>query len=31
MKRGVVDETEGVDDALAKIEEAGGLYKAAGE
>ena len=31
IERGVVDETDGVDGALAKIERKGGLYKAAGE
>ena len=31
MDRGVVAETDGVDEALAKIEEEGGLYAAAGE
>ncbi|MDG7008160.1 MAG: hypothetical protein JRN06_07935 [Nitrososphaerota archaeon] len=31
MDRGVVAATDGVDDALAKIESAGGLYVAAGE
>jgi len=31
IARGVVEETDGVDRALAKIEEEGGLYAAAGE
>jgi hypothetical protein len=31
IERGVVEETDGVDEALAKIEEKGGLYAAAGE
>ena len=31
LERGVIAETDGVDDALMKIEGAGGLYKAAGE
>ena len=31
IERGVVEETEGVDSALAKIEKEGGLYAAAGE
>ena len=31
LERGVVDETDGVDSALAKIEKEGGLYAAAGE
>ena len=31
MERGVVAETDGVDDALTKIEGEGGLYAAAGE
>jgi hypothetical protein len=31
MRRGVIAETDGVDDALAKIESEGGLYKAAGD
>jgi hypothetical protein len=31
IERGVVDESDGVDAALAKIEEKGGLYSAAGE
>lgn len=31
IERGVVDETDGVDSALAKIEKEGGLYAAAGE
>lgn len=29
IERGVVKETDGVDDALVKLERAGGLYKAA--
>jgi len=29
--RGVVEETDGVDSALVKIEKEGGLYRAAGE
>jgi hypothetical protein len=31
MERGVIAGTDGVDDALAKIEKAGGMYVAAGE
>ena len=31
IERGVVEETDGVDTALAKIEKKGGLYTAAGE
>ena len=31
IERGVVEETEGIDAALAKIEKEGGLYAAAGE
>jgi hypothetical protein len=31
IERGVVEETDVVDAALAKIEKAGGLYSAAGE
>jgi len=31
LERGVIAETDGVDDALAKIESEGGLYVAAGE
>ena len=31
IERGVVSETDAVDAALAKIEEKGGLYAAAGE
>ena len=31
IERGVVEETDGVDDALTKIESSGGLYKAAGD
>jgi len=31
IERGVVQETDGVDEALAKIEKEGGLYAAAGE
>ncbi len=31
VERGVVKETDGVEDALAKMDEVGGLYKAAGE
>ncbi|HXW94768.1 MAG TPA: hypothetical protein VEJ19_03580 [Nitrososphaerales archaeon] len=31
IERGVVEETDGVDAALAKIEKEGGLYAAAGE
>jgi hypothetical protein len=31
IERGVVAETDGVDDALVKIESEGGLYTAAGE
>jgi len=31
IERGVVEETDGVDSALAKIEKEGGLYAAAGE
>ena len=31
MERGVVAGTDGVDDALVKIESEGGLYMAAGE
>lgn len=31
VERGVVEETDGVDSALAKIEKVGGLYAAAGE
>jgi hypothetical protein len=31
MQRGVIAETDGVEDALAKIEGEGGLYRAAGE
>ena len=31
VERGVIAETDGVDDALAKIESEGGLYTAAGE
>jgi hypothetical protein len=31
IERGVVDESDGVDAALAKIEKEGGLYIAAGE
>jgi hypothetical protein len=31
VERGVVAESDGVDEALAKIEAAGGLYKAAGD
>ena len=31
IERGVVEETDGVDTALAKIEKEGGLYAAAGE
>ena len=31
IERGVVEETEGIDEALAKIEKEGGLYAAAGE
>ena len=31
LKRGVVEETDAVDSALAKIEKQGGLYSAAGE
>ncbi len=31
IERGVVDEADGVDAALAKIEKEGGLYAAAGE
>ena len=31
IERGVVEETDGVDAALAKIDEEGGLYAAAGE
>ena len=31
IERGVVEETDGVDAALTKIEKEGGLYAAAGE
>ena len=31
IERGVVEETDGVDSALTKIEKGGGLYAAAGE
>jgi hypothetical protein len=31
IERGVVDETDGVDEALEKIDKIGGLYSAAGE
>lgn len=31
IERGVIVETDEVDSALAKIEKAGGLYKAAGD
>ena len=31
IERGVVEETDGVDSALAKVEKEGGLYAAAGE
>lgn len=31
LERGVIAETDGVDDALMKIEGVGGLYTAAGE
>ena len=31
IERGVVDEGDGVDEALEKIEKVGGLYKAAGD
>jgi len=31
VERGVVEETDGVDAALTKIEKEGGLYAAAGE
>jgi len=31
IERGVVEETDRVDDALVKIEKEGGLYAAAGE
>jgi len=31
IERGVVEETEGIEAALAKIEKEGGLYAAAGE
>jgi hypothetical protein len=31
IERGVVNEADGVDQALAKIESEGGLYKAAGD
>ena len=31
IERGVIEETDGVDAALAKIEKEGGLYAAAGE
>ena len=31
IERGVILETDEVDDALVKIEDAGGLYKAAGD
>jgi hypothetical protein len=31
IERGVVEETDGVDAALSKIEKEGGLYAAAGE
>jgi hypothetical protein len=31
IERGVVKEADGVDQALAKIENEGGLYKAAGD
>jgi hypothetical protein len=31
VERGIVSESDGVDDALAKIEKKGGLYKAAGD
>ncbi|HUI23750.1 MAG TPA: hypothetical protein VLY82_05090 [Nitrososphaerales archaeon] len=31
IERGVVEETDGVESALAKIEKEGGLYAAAGE
>lgn len=31
IKRGIIAESDGVDDALAKIEKEGGLYKAAGD
>ena len=31
IERGVVEETDGIDAALAKIENEGGLYAAAGE
>jgi len=31
MERGIIVGTDGVDDALVKIENAGGLYVAAGE
>lgn len=31
IENGVVKEDDGVDGALAKIEQKGGLYKAAGE
>lgn len=31
IERGVIEQTDGVDAALAKIEKAGGLYVAAGE
>jgi hypothetical protein len=31
IERGVVNEADGVDQALAKIENEGGLYKAAGD
>jgi len=31
IERGIIEETDGVDAALDKIEEKGGLYAAAGE
>ncbi len=31
IERGVIEETDGIDAALAKIDKAGGLYAAAGE
>ena len=31
MERGVIEGSDTVDEALAKVEEAGGLYEAAGE
>lgn len=31
IERGVIEETDGVESALAKIDRKGGLYKAAGE